>query len=434
MVSKNIAHAIERSISRNEKYLRTQFEYFHAHPELSYQEVHTTAKLRELLEEAGIEVIESSLETGLVARIQGEQLAQGAQLAQGSQVVRGSQLSRNGQPGPTVALRADIDALPIQEETNLPYASRTQGVMHACGHDFHITTILGAALALHAAREQLSGTYLILFQPAEESSLGAVNVLKTGILDGVDGIIGTHASAGSPVGHVGIQAGAVTAAVDRFAIRLSGTGTHAARPHLGNDLVLAAASLVQELQRLRARVFDPQEGAILSIAHMSAGSTWNVLPSSALLEGTLRTLSPDSRSVGEATLRQITAGIAQTHGIRADIEWIAGPPATNNDPNLAKIAWSAAQSVGLIPGQWGASLVGEDFALYQQRIPGIFAYIGTGEQGGGLHTSTFRGDPAVIPPAARFVATAAVEIAQNLSQEPSQAAQEISQRNSGVAQ
>ena len=212
-----------------EEKLMEAFCWFHQHPELSYEEYETTARIREFLEEAGIEILPANLETGLAAVIRGEQ------------------------EGPIQALRCDIDALPITEETELSYRSEYPGKMHACGHDFHITAGLGAAILLHENRKSLKGEVRIIFQPAEESSLGALKILETDLMKGVERIWGIHSDPTNPVNTIGIREGYVAAAVDRFVITIKGTGCHGAHPDDGIDPIPAAAAMVQALQTIVSR-------------------------------------------------------------------------------------------------------------------------------------------------------------------------------------
>ena len=200
-----------------QKELEYQFEWFHRNPELSYEEYETTKRIKTLLQEHDIEVLDLPLKTGLVA------------------VIRG------GYPGKVIALRSDIDALPVNEETTLSYKSEIEGKMHACGHDFHLTTIYGVALLLNENAAQLHGTVKLLFQPAEESSLGALKIIETGVLDDVNAIFGIHSTSQFEVGTIGIKAGTISAAVDRFKINLKGFGSHAAHPQMAKDPIVAAA-------------------------------------------------------------------------------------------------------------------------------------------------------------------------------------------------
>ena len=234
--------------------------YIHQHPELSGQEYQTTAFLKERLEEFGIRILESGLKTGLIAEI--------------------------GSGQPVVALRADIDALPILEQTNLPYQSQNPGVMHACGHDFHQTSLLGAAALLKEKEDQLEGTVRLIFQPAEEISEGASDVLATGLLEDVQGIIGFHNIPQLKAGQLALNAGAMMAGVEKFKVTVTGVSSHAARPDLGVDTVTAVTTMVQNLQLLISRTVSPFETAVLSITHLDVGSTWNVLPKSGYFEGT----------------------------------------------------------------------------------------------------------------------------------------------------
>jgi len=338
-----------------QKELEEQFRWFHAHPELSYEEYETTKRIRGLLEKKSIEILDIPLETGLVAIIRGKY------------------------PGPVIALRGDIDALPIQEETTLEWKSVESGKMHACGHDFHLTTIYGTAVLLKELEEELHGTIKLIFQPAEESSLGALKIIETGILEDVGVIFGIHSSSRYPVGTLGIREGSVTAAVDRFQITLKGFGTHGAQPHVGKDPIVAAAALINTAQTIVSRNLNPFSAGLLSITHVSAGNTWNVIPETAFLEGTVRTLVKDERIFFEKRLKEIAEHIGRAYEVEAEVRWIAGPPATNNDGKWARFAKEAAREEGIEIESSKPSLGGEDFAFYQEFIKGVFIQIGTGE-------------------------------------------------------
>lgn len=363
------------------------FTYFHKNPEASYQEFDTTAKIIEILNSWGIEVLDTGLETGVAALIRG------------------------GKPGSRVAIRADIDGLPILEDSGLDYASERTGFMHACGHDFHISWVLAAARLLHEHAAELAGDYVILFQPAEESSLGALKVLEAGVLDDVEAIIGAHVHAQTKLDAVGVKSGPTTAAVDRFVLKVTGDGSHGAYPHKGTDPLYATVNLVLALQQIRARQIDPQEDAVISVTQIHSGTTWNVLPDRGQIEGTVRTVTKATREFVKKRFEQIADGIAKAYNVTIELDWIAGPPATDNDPRLAAIASQVASEIGLEPTSFDGGLGGEDFAFYQERIPGFFTWAGVGTQGGPLHTPQFAGDPAAIEPTARFLASLAVTIA-----------------------
>ncbi|WP_347102139.1 amidohydrolase [Streptococcus parasanguinis] len=324
--------------------------YIHQHPELSGQEYQTTAFLKERLEELGIRILESGLKTGLIAEI--------------------------GSGQPVVALRADIDALPILEQTNLPYKSQNPGVMHACGHDFHQTSLLGAAALLKEKEDQLEGTVRLIFQPAEEISEGASDVLATGLLEDVQGIIGFHNIPQLKAGQLALNAGAMMAGVEKFKVTVTGVSSHAARPDLGVDTVTAITTMVQNLQLLISRTVSPFETAVLSITHLDVGSTWNVLPKSGYFEGTIRSFNPSVQRELKEHFVSIVRHIAKSLEVDVAFEWGVTPPVTFNDEELTKVVWEASQDLAeMLPAN--PSTAGEDFAFYQERIPGVFAFIGS---------------------------------------------------------
>ena len=324
--------------------------YLHQHPELSGKEYQTTAFLKDRLEGLGIRVLESGLKTGLIAEI--------------------------GSGHPVVALRADIDALPILEQTGLPYQSQNPGVMHACGHDFHQTSLLGAASLLKEKEDQLDGTIRLIFQPAEEISEGATEVLATGLLEDVQGIIGFHNMPQLKAGQLTLNAGAMMAGVEKFKVTVTGVSSHAARPDLGADTVTAVTTMVQNLQLLISRTVSPFETAVLSITHLDVGSTWNVLPKSGYFEGTIRSFNPSLQRELKERFISIVRHTAKSLGVDVTFEWGVTPPVTFNDEELTQVVWEASQDLAeVLPAN--PSTAGEDFAFYQERIPGVFAFIGS---------------------------------------------------------
>ena len=324
--------------------------YLHQHPELSSKEYQTTAFLKDRLEGLGIRVLESGLKTGLIAEI--------------------------GSGHPVVALRADIDALPILEQTSLPYQSQNPGVMHACGHDFHQTSLLGAASLLKEKEDQLDGTIRLIFQPAEEISEGATEVLATGLLEDVQGIIGFHNMPQLKAGQLALNAGAMMAGVEKFKVTVTGVSSHAARPDLGTDTVTAVTTMVQNLQLLISRTVSPFETAVLSITHLDVGSTWNVLPKSGYFEGTIRSFNPSLQRELKERFISIIRHTAKSLEVDVTFEWGMTPPVTFNDEELTQLVWDTSQGLAeVIPAH--PSTAGEDFAFYQERIPGVFAFIGS---------------------------------------------------------
>ena len=359
--------------------LLQSFYYLHSHPETAFEETLTTAHLRQVLENHGITILDTGMATGLVAEVRG------------------------ALPGPTVGLRADIDALPVQEDSGLPYASVIPGRMHACGHDFHACSVLGAALILQEKREQLRGTVKIIFQPAEEVDGGGRVFARLPQLDDCKCFLAGHTYSGFPAGTIGVKEGAVMAAVDRFKVVIHGRGTHAAHPHDGIDPIIVQAAVIQGLQTIVSRRLSPFSHSLVSVTHVSAGNTWNVIPQTALLEGTARTLDPLDRTQVEAQFRQIVTSVAAAWGATADIEWSNGSPAVINDPALCALARSVGEKHGFVISRQEDTLGGEDFSQYLTDKPGVFVRIGTGGRHPAHHPG-FTVDPAALYPAALYLA------------------------------
>lgn len=361
-----------------EERLKNAFYWFHEYPELSYEEYNTTAKIREILESYQIEILPYDLETGLVAVIRGEQ------------------------DGPVQMLRCDIDALPIVEQTTLSYRSKTEGKMHACGHDMHIVAGLGCAVLLQENRDKLRGTVKIVFQPAEESSLGALKILETDIMENVDFVWGFHADPTNAIGVIGIREGYVTAAVDRFVITVKGIGCHGAHPDDGVDPILVSAAIVQALQSIVSRNVNAFHPSLLSVTRINAGTTWNVIPPEAVMEGTVRTMEREDRVLYERKLKEIAEKTAQAYGAEAVVRWIAGPPATYNDEKMADLCEQKAKEMGFEVVLEESSMGGDDFAFYEEKIPGCYVKVGTGV-GYPIHHPAFAVNPEVLLPTAKYL-------------------------------
>ena len=354
------------------------FEELHMHPELSYEEYETTERIKRELAAAGIEILQIPLKTGVAA------------------IVRGAK------PGKTYGLRCDIDALPIAEETDLPYKSKTPGKMHACGHDFHTAAVFGAALLLQERKEELQGTVKILFQPAEESSHGAETVLETGVFSDVTAIFGLHTAAYLPVGTLGIRAGSVMAAVDRFELNITGTGCHGGHPDEGVDTILVAASVIQAFQSIVGRNLNPFHTGVVSVTRINGGNTWNVIPDKVELEGTVRSMEKDDRIFIERRMREIAEHTAAAYGANAELLWHPGPPATVNEKAWSAFAQKVAEESGFEVVPQRNSTGGEDFAFYLEKIPGCFIIVGTGV-GFPNHHPKFYADVAALTPAAEYL-------------------------------
>ena len=350
------------------------FYWLHRHPELSGEEFQTTERLKRILAEHEIDDCLLPLATGLVAHI--------------------------GQGKPVVAFRCDIDALPLTEQSGVPYASEYPGKMHACGHDFHAASLLGIALALKNVKE-LKGTVKFIFQPAEETTTGALQILQTGILDDADVIFGLHCCAAYPRGNIISREGFMNGAVDEFRIDFHGTGAHACRPHLAADPVLMIGSFILEAQTIISRCIQPFHPAIVGITHIAAGTARNVIPGNGFVEGTIRTLYPADRKLIKEKLAQFAERIAGNMGGTAEVQFTEGPPATDNDKRWVDIVRNVAGKLSMPFERAPDSLSGEDFAFYQQKIPGAFIQIGTGV-GPMMHHPAFKVDPETLEDAIRF--------------------------------
>jgi amidohydrolase len=332
----------------------------HRHPELGTHEHRTAALVERVLRSAGIPS----------RRLAGTGV---------HGVLRGG---RSGARGPVIALRADMDALPLQERTGASFASRVPGVMHACGHDANTAVVLGAALVLARERERLAGTVSFIFQPNEESSGGARSMIAAGVLrrPRPGAIVGVHVSPWLAPGMIGLKRGPMMAAVDRFVIEIIGEGTHGAYPHLGRDAVVAAAHAVTALQMLVSRENDPTEPAVLTIGMIAGGERFNIVAGSVRMEGTVRTLNPETRRRFESGMRRVLRGVCAAFGARFILRYEhLGSPLCND----ARVVALCARAVSAAPGPSRVryldrpSMGGEDFAEYSERVPGCFLYLGT---------------------------------------------------------
>lgn len=329
--------------------LREIRHYLHQHPEISENEFETTAFIKKHLKDLGIEPLAYPLKTGVIAEI--------------------------GSGQPIIALRADIDALPIIEKTGLAYASKN-GAMHACGHDFHQTSLLGAAQILKERKAEIKGTVRLIFQPAEENFQGAYQVIEAGGIEGVSAIIGYHNNPHLKPGQIGLRSGAIMAGVEQFEVTVAGISAHAARPDLGVDTVLAITTMIQNLQQIVSRTVSPFDSAVLSVTHIDVGTTWNVLPAKGFFEGTIRTFDPKIRLAVINKFTKIVETTAEQFGAQISIQWGNSPKVTYNDATLTPLIFenskTFAQVIETLP-----STGGEDFAAYQEKIPGVFAFVGS---------------------------------------------------------
>ncbi|MEK5279926.1 MULTISPECIES: amidohydrolase [Paenibacillus] len=357
--------------------------HLHRHPELSNEEYGTTEYIISLLERAGVRIVEYGLSTGVIAEIGGKK------------------------PGSVIALRADIDALPIQEESGVSFASLYPGKMHACGHDFHTAALIGAAFQLKQREQQLQGTVRLLFQPAEEKAQGAQRIIASGALEDVRAVIGLHNKPDLPVGTIGIKGGPLMAAADGFVIEVQGGSSHAAVPEAGIDPIVAASHIVTAFQSIVSRNVSPLQSAVVSVTQIHSGNSWNIIPEKAVLEGTIRTFDETVRSKVLNRFQEVAVGVAAALGAEATVRWIEGPPPVINDPSLAALGVESVEALGYREIQPELSLAGEDFAFYQRVVPGLFVFVGT-EGSQEWHHPAFNLDERALPVAARFLADVAV--------------------------
>jgi len=386
--------ALRRDAEALEQTLVSDRRHLHQNPELSFEEVQTSAFVQKRLRDLNIPFTAGIGGYGVVANLQGHR------------------------PGPVVALRADMDALPIQEANDVPYASKVPGVMHACGHDVHTASLLGVAALLRSRTQEFSGTVRFLFQPAEEKLPGGASLM---IRDGAlanpvpQAIYGQHVMPLLPAGTVGFRSGRYMASADEIRLTIRGKGGHAAMPHLNTDSVLIASHIVVALQLVVSRRANPTLPSVLSFGHIIGEGAYNVLPNDVRLRGTFRTMDETWRAQAHALIREIASGTASAMGAICDVEIDRGYPMLFNHPEPTALARSTAEAY-LGPQQvvyldlWMAA---EDFAFYAQEIPASFYRLGTRNEAKGwvssVHTSTFDVDESALPLGAGLMAAIALE-------------------------
>jgi amidohydrolase len=368
---------------------------FHMHPELGFQEVRTAGIVAKELTGLGLEVTTGVGGTGVVAIVGGTK------------------------PGPVVLVRADMDALPIVEETGAAYASQTKGVMHACGHDAHTAVLLTVARMLHARRDELAGTVKLIFQPAEEGMGGAERMIEGGVLENpkVDAALALHVWNERPVGWFGVAGGPTMAGAEIFKVRVIGKGGHGAVPHLAVDPILAAAQVVSALQGIVSRNVPPLQTAVVSVCTVHGGETFNVIPPAVELTGTIRTFDAAVRQTVLARFEQTVQAAAEAMGCRAEIELQRLTPATVNDPATAARVQAAARRLFPAADVDTANYItmgSEDFAFILEKVPGCFFFVGTANPDKGLdaahHHPKFDIDEAALPRAAALMTAAVVDL------------------------
>lgn len=371
-------------------WMRDIRRHLHRHPELAFAEFATARFIVEQLGELGIPCREQVNRTGLVAS-----------------------LGSRKKGAACVALRADMDALPITEQTGLPFASETPGVMHACGHDGHVAMLLGAAALLKAKETALPGRVVLLFQPAEEGDGGAQGMIAEGALDGVGAIFAGHIDRNYGLNEIVVQPGLISAFTDEFSIEIRSPGGHAAKPHETSDSILAAGQLITSIQGIVAREVHPCLPAVITIGKIHGGDAANVIAARVVLEGTIRTTSQETRAVCIASLQRMTKAMEQLHRVETSFTLVEGYPPVINDPVAARIAAEAAAAIvgqDKVKGQPLPSLGGEDFSFFLQKIPGCLVRFGAKRTDGRdapAHSPGFDFDEKILPTGALFLARTA---------------------------
>jgi len=352
---------------------------FHENPEILYDTVRTGQKVAELLKDFGVDEVATGLgKTGVVGVIHG----------------------KNNTSGKCIGLRADMDALPINEATGKPYASKIPGKMHACGHDGHTAMLLGAAKYLADTRN-FDGTVVVIFQPAEEGGAGAKAMIDDGLMTRwpIDEVYGLHNFPGLPVGEFAIRKGGIMAATDTFEVTITGRGGHAAKPHETVDPIVVGSQVVTALQTIASRNSDPVHSVVVSVTVFEAGSAYNVIPQSATLRGTIRTLDNGVRALAEKRFKSIVASIAESFGATANITFNRGYPVTENHDSQTDFAVSVAREIAgtdRVITDVNPMMGGEDFSYMLLERPGAFIFAGNGDSAG-LHHPEYDFNDDLIP-------------------------------------
>ncbi len=352
----------------------------HENPELSFKEFRTTKKIKDKLTSLGIKIIDIGMETGVIGYLEG------------------------CSDGPTIALRGDIDALPIVEMNDVPYKSKIDGVMHACGHDIHATSVIGAACILSGLKEKLKGNVIFIFQPAEELNKGAKLMVEKGIFTKIkaDMIFGLHNNPEIPWGKIAIKKGGLMASVDTIRIKIKGKGGHGGLPNATRDPIVAAAAVIMNLQTIVSRNVSPLESAVISFGTLHSGTANNVIPELVEITGTVRSFDADVRKMLSERIREVLESTAKAYRVESELEYIFDLPAVFNSNELTDLAYEASVEV------LGQELIvdpipstgGEDFSIFTEKIPGFFFWLGVGNKEKDInhvwHSPKFDGDDRAI--------------------------------------
>ncbi len=363
-------NALRQIIKENKDLIVQTRRELHRIPEIAFQETKTAAYLKQFLDRFDFDVVTGIAENGIVATM------------------------KTGQPGPTILLRADMDALPLEESTNLSFASTHPGAMHACGHDGHMTMVLGAATVLDRLRSDLCGNIKFLFQPAEEGPGGARPMIEAGVLDNpeVDYVFGCHVWPEIPEGTIGVRSGPFMAAMDRFDIQIFGKGGHGAMPHACVDALEVATQVVNAFQRVVSRQSDPLSPTVVTVGTLHAGTAHNIIPGVAEMSGTTRTFDTEIWHQWEVRLDKIIKGVCDSMGADYEMSYAPGYPVTVNDPEMSKLVEKCAAAVVgqdrvVVPAK---TMGGEDFAFFLEKTRGCYFALGAGRpEGASVHNPEF---------------------------------------------
>lgn len=383
---------VKQELVRDREVLTQWRRDLHAHPEIAFEEHRTSAMVAEHLESFGIEVHRGLAKTGIVGRL------------------------KAGTGNRAIALRADMDALPLEEHNNFDHRSQTSGMMHACGHDGHTAMLLGAAKYL-AGSKAFDGTVYFIFQPAEEGEGGGKVMIEEGLFEKfpVEAVFGLHNWPGMPAGHFGIAAGPMMAAFDTFDLKIVGTGSHAAMPHQGVDSIVTASQVVTALQTIASRNTDPLDAVVVSVTQIHGGDAYNIIPDSVQLKGTVRTFKDSVRDRMEPAIRRIASGICEAAGAAMELDYHRRYPSTVNHAEETELAAAAAEAVvgeENIDRHPAPSMGSEDFAYMLRERPGCYVWLGNGAGEGGcmLHNPGYDFNDEILPVGASYWATLVEQI------------------------
>ena len=349
-----MSYQIKSEVNKIKDYIISTRRDFHKHPELAFNELRSAEIISKELHSLGFDVYEGVGKTGVCGILTG------------------------AHDGPTIALRADMDALPIKETSNISYKSKNEGIMHACGHDGHMAMLLGAARILALKKTKLEGKVKFIFQPAEEGLGGAEYMIKDNVLDGVDAIYGAHLWNYQPTGTIGVKSGPVMAAADLFEIIIKGRGGHGATPHGTVDAILVASHIVQSLQSIVSRNTNPLESTVVTVGKINGGYNFNVISDKVILKGTTRAYSEENRSLIKKRMKEILDGISKSFGADIMLDYKDGYPPVINETECSNYVLNAAKQVvgnGAIDPY--LTMGGEDFSYFLQKKPGCFFFIGS---------------------------------------------------------